>query len=89
VRPARIGVAPTPDETLEPVAGGHNVALIAEGNTTVYTRPGIVDRPVIDLEPCQLGIAWRRGDRRTVVRALAKVVNALAVSSETQVVQAS
>jgi DNA-binding transcriptional LysR family regulator len=72
-RPARVGAeAATPDETFEAVATGHGVVLIAEGNTTVYPRPGIVFRPVIDLEPCQLAIAWRRGDRRAAVRELVK-----------------
>jgi DNA-binding transcriptional LysR family regulator len=70
-RPARIGtVVATPDETFEAVAGGHGVVLIAEGNTTVYTRPGIVYRPVLDLAPCRLAIAWRRRDARSAVREL-------------------
>jgi DNA-binding transcriptional LysR family regulator len=74
--PPRIGaVAATPDETFEAVATGHGVVLIAEGNTTVYGRPGIVYRPVFDLEPCHLAVAWRRGDRRAAVREL---VNAAA-----------
>jgi DNA-binding transcriptional LysR family regulator len=70
-RPPRIGaVAATPDEAFEAVATGHGVVLIAEGNTTVYGRPGIVYRPVFDLEPCELAVAWRRGDRRAAVREL-------------------
>jgi DNA-binding transcriptional LysR family regulator len=74
--PPRIGaVAATPDEAFEAVATGHGVVLIAEGNTTVYGRPGLVYRPVFDLEPCQLAVAWRRGDRRAAVRDL---VNAAA-----------
>jgi DNA-binding transcriptional LysR family regulator len=68
-RPVRIGAeAGTPDETFEAVAAGQAVVLLAEGNTTVYARPGIVYRLVVDLEPCQLAVAWRRGDRRTAVR---------------------
>jgi DNA-binding transcriptional LysR family regulator len=73
-RPAKIGAeAATTDETFEAVATGHGVALIAEGNTTVYARPGIVYRPVIDLTPCELAVAWRRGDRRAAVRDLVRV----------------
>jgi DNA-binding transcriptional LysR family regulator len=69
--PPRIGaVAATPDEAFEAVATGHGVALIAEGNTTVYGRPGLAYLPVFDLEPCQLAVAWRRGDRRAAVREL-------------------
>lgn len=49
--------AVTPDETFEAVASGHGVVLLAEGNTTVYARPGIVYRPVLDLRHCELAIA--------------------------------
>jgi DNA-binding transcriptional LysR family regulator len=80
-RPARIGAeAATPDETFEAVATGHGVVLIAEGNTTVYTRPGIVYRPVLDLAPCELAVAWRRGDRRAMVRELVSVATEVAAS---------
>jgi hypothetical protein len=58
----------TPDETFEAVATGQAVVLLAEVNTTVYARPGIVFRPVVDPDPCRLAVAWRRGERRRVVR---------------------
>lgn len=78
-RPARIGAeAATPDETFEAVAAGQAVVLLAEGNTTVYARPGIVYRPVVDLEPCQLAVAWRRGDRRTAVRQFVQAAEEVA-----------
>jgi hypothetical protein len=60
----------TPDETFEAVANGHGIVLLAEGNTTVYARPGITYRSVIDLTPCQLAIAWRRRDKRPAIREL-------------------
>jgi DNA-binding transcriptional LysR family regulator len=67
--PVRIGAeAGTADEAMEAVATGHGVVLLAEGNVSVYARPGIVCRPVVGVQPCQLGIAWRRGDQRTAVR---------------------
>jgi DNA-binding transcriptional LysR family regulator len=73
-RPARIGAeAATPDETFEAVATGLGIHLLAEGNAAVYARPGIVCRPVIDLEPCRLAVAWRRDDRRDAVRELVRV----------------
>jgi DNA-binding transcriptional LysR family regulator len=88
-RPARIGAeAATPDETFEAVATGHGVVLIAEGNTTVYARPGIVFRPVIDLEPCQLAVAWRRGDRRAAVRELVGVATEVTARSELEALRA-
>ena len=67
--PVRIGAeAAGPDETFEAVAAGNGVVLIAEGNTIVYARPGIEYRPVLDLTPCELAVAWRRGDGRAGVR---------------------
>jgi hypothetical protein len=81
--PARIGaVAASPDATFEAVASGHGVVLLAEGNTTVYRRPGIVYRPVVDLEPCQLAIARRRDDRRGAVRDLVKASMSVATQAE-------
>jgi DNA-binding transcriptional LysR family regulator len=81
--PARIGAeAATPDETFESVATGHGVVLLAEGNATVYARPGLVYRPVLDLSPCQLAIAWRRGDRRAAVREFVKAAVEVAAKAE-------
>jgi DNA-binding transcriptional LysR family regulator len=88
-RPARIGAeAATPDETFEAVATGHGLVLIAEGNTTVYARPGIVYRPVLDLEPCQLAVAWRHGDRRPTVRELVDVATEVTARSDSLALQA-
>jgi DNA-binding transcriptional LysR family regulator len=91
---ARAGAPPsigaevaTADETFEAVASGHGVVLIAEGNTTVYARPDIVYRPVIDLEPCQLAIAWRRKDSRAAVRELVEIAAEVAAQSGTELLQ--
>jgi DNA-binding transcriptional LysR family regulator len=81
--PVRIGAEVAgPDETFEAVATGHGVVLIAEGNTTVYTRPGIVFRPVLDLAPCELAVAWRRGDRRAGVRDFVRAAVEVAAGAE-------
>jgi DNA-binding transcriptional LysR family regulator len=88
-RPVRIGAeVATPDETFEAVATGHGVVLIAEGNTTVYARPGIVYRPVLDLEPSRLAVAWRRDDRRAAVRDLVGVAAEVAALDDMQALQA-
>jgi hypothetical protein len=82
-RPARIGAeAATPDETFESVATGHGIVLLAEGSTTVYARPGLVYRPVLDLSPCVLAIACRRGDRRAAVREFVQAAVAVAAEAE-------
>ena len=56
------------DEKLEIVSSGAAITLLAEGNADIYSRDGIVCIPVSDLEPAQLAIAWRRGDRRPAIR---------------------
>jgi DNA-binding transcriptional LysR family regulator len=88
-RPVHIGAeAATPDETFEAIATGLGVHLIAEGNAAVYARPGIVYRPVLDLEPCQLAVAWRRDDRRKVVRDLVDVATDVGVLSDLETLRA-
>jgi DNA-binding transcriptional LysR family regulator len=60
------------DEVFELVSTGAAVVLLAEGNATVYARPGIACIPVTGLEPARLAVAWRRGDRRACVTAFAR-----------------
>ncbi|GAA1576694.1 LysR family transcriptional regulator [Kribbella sancticallisti] len=55
------------DEVLELVSAGVGIALIAEGNAHLYERPGLTFRPVPDLAPAELAIAWRRDDPRDVI----------------------
>jgi DNA-binding transcriptional LysR family regulator len=58
-----VGVtANTPEEVFEAVTSGLGVVLVAEGNATLYSRPGMVYRPVTGLPPGELAIAWREGD---------------------------
>ena len=56
------------DETFEAVANGLGVVLVAAGNADIYQRPGIVTRPVDDLPPARLAVAWRAADYRAVIR---------------------
>jgi DNA-binding transcriptional LysR family regulator len=67
--PVRVGAqAETPDETFEAVAAKQGVALLSAGNAELYARKGITTRPVADLSPAELAVAWRAGDERPVVR---------------------
>ena len=61
------------DEKFEIVSSGAAVTLVAEGNASVYSRPGITCIPVTDLGPARLAVAWRRGERRQPVRAFVHV----------------
>jgi DNA-binding transcriptional LysR family regulator len=67
---ATIGVeVTTPDETFEAIASGQGVHFLAAGNAEIYTRPGIICRPVRGISPCHLAVAWRANDRRPPVAA--------------------
>ncbi|GAA4132609.1 LysR substrate-binding domain-containing protein [Actinomadura keratinilytica] len=68
-RPPRIGAEATaPDEVFEAVSSGLGVVLLAEGNTRLYQRPGVVCRPVRGLTPAELAVAWRTDDTREITR---------------------
>lgn len=72
-RPIRIGAqAETPDETFEAVRARQGVVLLSEGNAELYARPGVVTRPVVDLSPAELAVAWRAGDRRPEIGEFAE-----------------
>src|SRR5580704_65144 len=64
-RPPRIGaeIAST-DETYEALMDGQGICLLAAGNTPLIALEGVITRPVHDLSPSQLALAWRTGDRR-------------------------
>jgi DNA-binding transcriptional LysR family regulator len=48
------------EEMLEHVAAGGAVCLAAESMTTYYTHPELVWRPVRDIEPLRIAVAWPR-----------------------------
>ncbi len=66
-RPAKVAAeAATSDETIEAVASGLGVALLASGN--VEPREDVVYRAVTGLPPAELAVVWGRADRRDAVR---------------------
>ena len=66
--PVRIGAqVETPDETFEAVAAKQGLAFLSAGNAELYSRPGIVSRPVVDLSPAELAVAWRADDQRAIL----------------------
>lgn len=64
------------DEVLELVTAGVGVALLAVGNAGLYQRPGLTCRPVPDLPPAQLAVAWRSDDTRDAVRVFLAALGA-------------
>jgi DNA-binding transcriptional LysR family regulator len=59
--PARIGAVTDtgqPDDWLTAIANGGGGALAPESAARYYARPGITYRPVADVSPSQVGVAW-------------------------------
>jgi DNA-binding transcriptional LysR family regulator len=70
------------EETVEALAAGLGVCLIAAGNAPLMSRDGITTRPVTGVTPSELVLLWRRGDERPLLRHLrAAVRSALAASA--------
>lgn len=64
-------VAHSAEETIEAIAAGQGVALVSKGNAELYKQHAVTSRPVTDLEPAELALAWRHDDHREIVRAAA------------------
>ncbi len=77
--PVIAAVAPGADETFEMIDAGVGVALVSAGNADLYRREGVLARPVEGLGPCELAVAWRRGERR---RAVLDAVDCLAEAAD-------
>ncbi|MBR7837457.1 LysR family transcriptional regulator [Actinospica durhamensis] len=78
-RPPRIGaVVHNPDETYEALVDGRGLCLVAAGNAPLLTRGDVVTRPVTDVAPSRLVLAWRAEDTRPLVRGYASAAAKLA-----------
>lgn len=81
-RPPVIGaeIAST-DETREALAAGLGVCLVAAGNVPLFRGDDIAVRPVTGVPPSELVLAWRRGDRRPLLRILIEATRGLVAST--------
>jgi len=69
------GVAHSAEETFEAIAAGLGVALVAKGNAELYSQHAAVSRPVVDIGPACLVLAWRSDDHRELVRSVVENVS--------------
>ncbi|QSJ18613.1 LysR family transcriptional regulator [Nostoc sp. UHCC 0702] len=60
------------NEAMEAVINGQGVALVSETTTRVYTMSGQTFRPVKDVSPSVLAVAWRRDSSNNVVQDFVK-----------------
>jgi DNA-binding transcriptional LysR family regulator len=74
-RPPVIGAeVATTEETVEALAAGLGVCLVAAGNVPLLEREGVIVRPVTGLDPGRLALAWRRNDHRPLLAHLRAAV---------------
>jgi DNA-binding transcriptional LysR family regulator len=64
--------ASTTDEAYEIVAAGEGLLLQPAGSCALHHRDDVVHRPVLDLQPAELAVVWRSGDRRPAVQVVAE-----------------
>lgn len=74
-RPPVIGAEiATTEETVEALAAGLGVCLVAAGNVPLIAREGVVVRRVTGVEASRLVLAWRRDDDRPLLTELRAAV---------------
>lgn len=49
---------PRPANWLTAIANGNGIALAPESAARYYARPGVTYRPVAEVSPSQVGVAW-------------------------------
>lgn len=74
----RVVVARTLEAALELVSARRAVAISTAGWTRFFPRPGVRAIPVSGLEPSQVAVGWRRGERRALVREFLESAQAVA-----------
>jgi DNA-binding transcriptional LysR family regulator len=66
---------------LEAVRAGLCVATVPRSQAQVSALPGIAFRPVADLTPATLALAWRATDETPVVQALVEIARGVAAET--------
>lgn len=62
------------EETFEAIAAGLGIALVAKGNARLYHQHAAVSRPVTDIAPAHLALAWRSDDHREILRNVIEAI---------------
>ncbi len=62
------------EEMLEHVATGAAVCIAAESMTTYYAHPDLTWRPITDIEPLRIAVAWSRNNTSPLVETFVATV---------------
>jgi DNA-binding transcriptional LysR family regulator len=83
-QPAPVALeAPTFEAELQAVAAGRGISITGLTAARYYSRPGVIFKPIVDLEPCQVSLAWSPG------RSWGAVERLIAVAREQQELHAT
>ena len=69
--------APTVDSELQAVATRKGISITSESTAKFYARPGVVFRPISDMDPCVIAIGFR-DFANPLVRELVDIVSSVA-----------
>jgi DNA-binding transcriptional LysR family regulator len=66
------------EEMLEQVAAGLAICFAPASMSTYYARPDLVWRPIVDIEPLQIAVAWRGDETNPLVEIFVSIVRTVA-----------
>ncbi|QBD81812.1 LysR family transcriptional regulator [Ktedonosporobacter rubrisoli] len=69
------------EEMLEQVAAGRAISIGSASMASYYTRPDLIWRPIVDIEPLHIAIAWRAGEVNPLVELFVSTVQTIAKES--------
>jgi DNA-binding transcriptional LysR family regulator len=66
-RPANVSFeASTVESELQAVASGKRISITAESTAKYYSRPGVVFKPIVDMQDCVMAVGYRREQNKLV-----------------------
>lgn len=66
------------EEMLEQVAAGQAICFASSSMSTYYARPDLIWRPIVDIEPLQIAIAWRADETNPIIASFVSIVRTVA-----------
>ncbi len=70
------------EEMLEQVAAGLAICFAPASMSTYYARPDLVWRPIVDIEPLHIAIAWRANETNPLIESFVSTVREVAAERQ-------
>ncbi|GHO47628.1 LysR family transcriptional regulator [Ktedonospora formicarum] len=72
------------EEMLEQVAAGRAICFAPASMSSYYARPDLAWRPIVDIEPLHIALAWRVDERNPLIEHFVSIVRQVQSSSRNQ-----